>query len=279
MMKNILFICLILLSRITIAQDISPINSFDDVEEKLLHVNKETLVVFDVDEVLILAEDSFLHPDSHPYFSKRVNDLFSCVKSPEEKKHIENLLSLGFIQPKRFVIESTIVSVIDTLQKKGVKVIALTHSPRGSFGLVESLEEWRIHQLKELGIDFSCSFPSLFELEITKVSAKNERYPLFKKGILFSVGYSKGDVLKAFLKEIKYKPKKVIFFDDKKEHVETVVKAMKEENIVCEGFQYNGAKRYFKPVDEALNQIIFDHLIKKGNWLTETEAQQLKESS
>jgi len=163
-----------------------------------LNLEKDSLIVFDVDEVLLITEDTSLHPDGDEYLNRRIQTIFSSLKTLEEKREVERRLSLAFVQPKRRIIEPPVVPLIGTLQKKEVKTVALTHSPRGSFGLIPSLEDWRIKQLEDAGIFFSASFPSLAPFELDTVSKKIDFFPLYKKGVLFSSGYTKGEVLNDF---------------------------------------------------------------------------------
>jgi 5S rRNA maturation endonuclease (ribonuclease M5) len=61
---------------------------------------------------------------------------------------------------------------------------------------------------------------------------------LYKKGIIFCDLNHKGSMMVEFLKQIKYKPKKIIFVDDKMRNVINVEEAAKKLGIECIAIHY-----------------------------------------
>ncbi len=250
------------------------ISSLKEMDGELKKSDKKTLIVFDVDEVLITTEDHFIHPYADKVFLPLLGQAMLNAVTPEEKREVEEKLSLSITQPKRPLIEESSPKFIKKLQKKGFKVIALTSCPTGKFGHVPKFEHWRIEHLKELDISFASSFPKMGRHDFTEIAVSGKPAPVYEEGILFSPGYEKGKVLKAFFEKSNFYPSKVIFIDDRSENLDSVEAEMKALNIEFKGYHYTGAERFFKELDEALLNHQFDHLMRNGEWLTDTEVQE-----
>jgi hypothetical protein len=80
----------------------------------------------------------------------------------------------------------------------------------------------------------------------------NERYVLFKKGILFTSGTHKGKALFKFLDMINYKPKSIIFVDDKKHCLMQVRETCVEHGVPFTGFRYGFLDRKVKDLKNNL---------------------------
>lgn len=169
------------------------------------------------------------------------------------------------------LIESIVPAIVNKMQNQGIKVIALTSWPTGPLGLIPNLEKWRIEHLQLLEFNFARSFSEFTRLVFEELQDKEKYSPLYEDGILFSPGYNKGDILKEFLKQIKWRPSKVIFFDDLAENLESVDNALQSIGISFKGYQYLGAHRFFKPVDEKVLQYQFSHLFDTKEWLRDKE--------
>lgn len=237
----------------------------------------DTLVVFDVDDVLISAKDACFRP-------KRLKHLFKVIQQKydeiplEEHPALDEKLSLCYLSPERGLIEKDTPQLIANLQKQGIKVIALTHCPTGKYGLISSIESWRINHLKSFGIDFSRSFPSLGRHSFDQLANKRPP-PLYDSGVLFSYGYEKGEVLVAFLKHVQWTPKRIIFFDDLVGNHQSVSRSLDGLGINYTGYHYQGTNidsSEIEPETELdLMQFQLEHLLKHGVWLSDCEAEYL----
>lgn len=246
----------------------SQINSLEELKDEF---DESTLMVFDIDEVLITTEDHFNHPYAEKLLLSIMQQAISNAKTDDEKRELEKRLSLCILLPRRGVIEPNAPTIVSRMQQKGAKVIGLTSLPTGTFGLISQLERWRIEHLQSLNIKFTHDF---FELErrIFETLQDEEKYdPLYDEGILFSPGYHKGDVLKEFLKTINWKPSKVIFVDDLVENIASVHDALKSMGIPFEGYQYLGAHRFFKELNEEVISYQISHLLDTKEWLSDLE--------
>lgn len=254
------------------------------LEEIHKHIEKDQedlLIVFDVDEVLITSKDAFIHPECDSIFMKILRREFAKAKTPEEKQKLEYCLSLSLLKPERTLVEESTASFIRHIQDLGIKTIALTSCPTGKLGLVPKIEHWRIDHLQKMGIDFSASFASLDGSHFSEVPKKEVSFPdpLFEKGILFSYGYSKGEVLEAFLARMEWKPSKILFIDDLVENHHSLDKHLKTLAIPFLGFHYLGAILPPERIDVNLIEFQFDHLMEYEEWLSDEAIHLMKNTT
>jgi len=244
----------------------TPITKINELE---IDIDETTLIVFDIDEVLITTEDHFSHPYAEKVFLTQMQHAFDNATSDQEREEIEQKLSLCILSPKRILIEEESPALINSLQQRGAKVIGLTMCLTGSLGHISHIERWRLEHLRSLNINFTQSFSGIKHCILDNLKDHKKHTPLFEEGILFSPGYNKGDVLKEFLHHINFKPSKVIFIDDLIGHLESVESALHSVNIPCRAYQYMGAKPFFKPINTQVLEYQFKHLLNKGEWLSD----------
>ena len=224
--------------------------------------DEKTLVVFDVDEVLITTEDHFMHPYAKYVFFPMILKHIWMATSKEEEKDFEEALSFSYLLPKKLLIEEETPLLIKQLQEKGVEVLALTSFPIGSIGLIPDIAAWRVNLLKEFNLSFSREL--------------GKSFPLLREGVLFAEGHKKGDVLRDFFAYSGFYPSKVIFIDDLLSNVENVKSAMDSLGIECSAYQYMGANRFFKEkVDEDVLMYQVKQLIEKKQWISDKEVKRL----
>lgn len=205
--------------------EIKTIKSLQEAAGVLQSLDQQALVIFDVDETLIRASQGCFS------FKKLLSDLRFNFDFQEYVDSIHKL------NTEYFLIESDAPRLIRELQSKGIRVIALTAIYAGPYGIINSLEEWRFKQLYELGIDFSMHNPT--HMVLTKLPFRRKSYPVVYKGILVTAcSCTKGRALEALIKELVWKPSKVVFFDDQKHHVQSVSKQMSELGISCVAYHY-----------------------------------------
>ncbi len=156
---------------------------------------------------------------------------------------------------------------------KNIKYIALTAADTGKLGQIESMEDWRIQTLNDLGFDFSNSFPDIQPIIFKDLpSTRNPAtFATYKKGILFSSDIPKGVVLKAFLAGIKEQFKHIIFVDDLRNNLDSVESFCQEAGLTYQGFEYT-ANAISLPLDEKRVNFQIDTLINKNKWLSDIDA-------
>lgn len=240
--------------------------NLDILEKHIEYLDKDSLVVFDVDRTILVPTNLIFTPSGEHHFS---NFLKKLKEMGEDEKKVCSQIAL---QGKVCLIDKKILHILTTLKEKNIKTIALTAIPTGRFGLVPSAESWRVHQLISLGIDFDWSFniDSIVFDEFTG----NGCIPVFKQGVIASAKHPKGQVLCAFLKRIGWRPSQVLFVDDRLDYIDSVESELTKENIEHTSFHYTAALSSEEMFDQKLADFQFEYLIKNDIWLSDEEAQQ-----
>lgn len=281
MLKKVLLTIFVLFYFSPLFATFERINSLKELDKEFEKSDDHTLIVFDIDDVLIITEDQAFHKNADQILMPIVNEAIQQSKTPEAKKELETIHSLAITLPHHTLIEKETPSLIHQLQQKKVKVIALTAMYSGPLGVVSKMERWRVDQLKSFDIDFSSAFSDLKHISMIEIAKANQRAPLFEDGILFSRGYTKGEVLKAFLKYSGFMPTKIVFVDDMVENLDSVRKEIESlnQNIDFKGFEYIGAERLYRKLDPDVIQFQFNYLIQNKKWLSDLEVKKLMTSS
>ncbi len=260
---NFLFYMLAFLPACTFFKsDIKEINSVKEVKSVFDRASQNDLFVFDIDQVILEPSEPVMQAQfyDNPEFKKIIDNFYAFFMAKKNgEKHWDLFFSKMRLKVKAQPIEQKLIDNILALQKRNIKVIALTALEPGKVGVIDRLEDWRYKQLLGLGLDFSSSFAAqdiaLDELQKTEPAAKfkakngeNPRSAVFYKGIACTGCFPKGIVLKAFLEKVKCKPSHIYFFDDNRKNVESVIEEMKKMGIRCQGFVYKAAT-FNQPMD------------------------------
>lgn len=200
---------------------------------RLADHSKKTLVVFDIDNTLIVPENpAFQLPNV-----KGRKHLLKDIVPKWSKEEFSYAISLMGLEGFGVLLDQATPSIIEQLQDKNIYCVALTALNSGSFFGFEDTFSHRASQLLKHGIDFSKRCLSKTHLKFIELEQELGQHPEGRNGILFSNGeiVSKADVLLAYMKHSNFKPDHIIFIDDTKEHVETMSKTLDLHNIpnVC----------------------------------------------
>ncbi len=246
--------------------DITEIKSFRDIHSELGYADHNTLVIFDVDEVLITYDDMVLRPCGAHF----------CPSSWKgiDPKQVPYLISIMLNKGKIILVEPSAPRVINKLKTQGAKALALTAAQTGKFGVIQNAENWRLKTLKQFNLDFSNSFSKIQIMYFDKEEGRETDYPIFKNGVLFlgNEKNSKGTLLVKFLERIQWKPNKVIFIDDKMANLISVQSALKQGGIPFQGYQYKGVTQLPGEFNEQIAEMQFARLRKDHQWLSDSEA-------
>lgn len=193
-----------------------------DLAEYVL--NKETLVIFDLDEVILQAPQDF---SGDLMFSYMVGKGLKRGLSNDDA--VEDFVQT-YVEIQRNVqmelVEQDAKILIAQLQANHIPTIALTSR-------CVPIEERTIEMLLNLGIDFSKNAPSSYMLDLTM------RQPSFyKKGIIFTGQNHKGKLLLKFLDHLEIVPSRVIFINDKEKYLHQIGESMDERGIDYVGIRY-----------------------------------------
>lgn len=220
----------------------SKIIETQNIEDVLNYINKDTLVIYDIDNTIAKENNT----------TGWGGDQWLCA-------HVQNFINHGLERQKawdlalpiyfeaqhsdgfglEFVTENTF-NVIKESQKKADKVIVLTAR---SYPLVQLTLSF----LEKLGLNFlDNGFDEEFVFD--KVPGK------YTKGVFFCGAGNKGESLIELFKRINYWPKRVVFIDDKMKNVCALENSLKEYDVEFIGMHYTY-------LQEAANNFkLFDHL-------------------
>jgi len=270
MSRHCLFIQIIfLLFYATLSAKIIPISNIEDSQGYFEGLDSQSLVLWDVDETLIIPSDQVLHPENHMIRKALIQHYMGNLSKEKFEEFVSQILS----RTPYCLINHVVPHLISSLQNQGIHVMAFTAMGTGNYGSISSLEDWRIQQLRKLGIDFSRCFPQHSGLS-WKETISTKGFPAFKDGILCSDHLEKGPVLHNFLHKIQWKPAQVLFFDDLLDCLISVEQALETLNIPFIGFHYQASQLKLgkPPVDLKLAHYKFQFLVQNGIWLPDEEA-------
>lgn len=247
------------------------VDSFDPIIKELNKADQETLVVFDVDYVLLVPKDLISRPASHELRREEGNGLYPKIEKKVGEDKFMYLLSIKRSQEEMELVDARLSDIVKELQARSVKVIALTSQPYGPFGVIKDEGTLRVEELKKLGLDFRNAFSSLESFTLNIPSPKDQP-PLYREGIIFTDLSSKGEALIAFLQKMKWNPKKIIVIDDGRRNLEHIQEALKANHLNGLLFLYIDGRLAAEHPDPDLAQAQFDYLVKNEKWLSDEKA-------
>ncbi|MGI4775449.1 MAG: DUF2608 domain-containing protein [Janthinobacterium lividum] len=238
----------------------------NEFEKYLSHADNQTLVVFDIDEVIFTSKDQVLNPNYKSYRDVLEKKLAEQVDADKQKK-------LNFLLYKlrpRVIVDPNILRIFDFLLRKNIKTIALTHCPTGMIG-GDNFEILRVAQLKNFGIDFSKLLPHVIDVDLSTIST-DIGTPQFLNGVILTGKIEKGIVLREFLRKIAFKPKQILFIDDRIENLLSVQSMCADLEIEYVGFEYTAVADTLPiPFDEERANLQFQILMQESIWLSDEQ--------
>ena len=237
------FISICLLFVLVACSEQSRIFSTSDssfIEEELKEADKNTLVIFDINDVLFEQKELLFKKQNSTLLKNLLKEMSANMSNEEE----QTLYSVVVQRPVVYVDEN-FVRIIHDFQNKNVKVIALTNGLVGTYGYVKSMDRLLIQQLRDLDYHLEKSWLDLNNAQIYMTKSKDRKI-LFAEGIVFANKMiskaSKGESLLAFFKYADFYPKKVIFIDDKLKNLKSVSNILEKQGVEFIGFEYTKAK-------------------------------------
>lgn len=242
------------------------------VAQELNKTDRNSLVLFDVDYTLLLPKDAILRPCGRGLKGKFVREILENPVLVPVGKYTDGFLrSKAIYQAKAELVDEGVLPLIARLKREGIPTIALTLVEAGRLGMIPNMADWRLTEMRELGLEFDWSFPHAGYLEFDKEPGRSTT-PAYKGGVLFSARHSKGSIFKAFLEKVKWKPTKIVFIDDNRSFLQSVEAVAMEWGIPFVGIHYRGAEQAACEIDEALAEFQFRYLARYGDWLGDAEA-------
>jgi hypothetical protein len=260
--------------------EIKKIDSIEQARAQLLQATAQTLVVFDMDHTLMVPTEQLFNllfmsisdfdPSDHAFIQTLITKNKNLVAARKGFSYQVKLVSAILAKTHFIPVEQNTTTLVKELQARGIKVIALTSSNTGRFGSIESMQQWRLNNLHQIGLDFSASFAEQ-EITFTNLPAEFGFPAIFYHGILCAALNPKGKVLAAFLDKINWKPANIIFFDDSKQQSESIAAQMKKRGIPTTSYWYRGAYQKKFKLDQNLIQRQFDHWATHEEFLSTSE--------
>lgn len=254
------------------------------IRKTILSSPKDTLVLFDVDFVLIRPKDTVFIKQLDPDYHKFVRNFYKRLNACLENKDVAELRSIIFSSIPSVALTPDTPKVVQEIQSKGYKTLGLTMRGTGQFGRISSMEDWRINDLKSVGISFKNGLPDVAAGKLDSTIHTTEREndlhicsPAAVEGVLFTCAIPKGEVLRAYLDYIKVKPKRVIMVDDIAENIQTVSDYCVKNKIEFTGFEYTAAKEQAKliTIDKSVAKLQFAVLEVSKLWLSDEQAKHI----
>jgi FMN phosphatase YigB (HAD superfamily) len=223
--------------------------------------DQTTLVIFDVDDVLIAPTDEFAIRD--PIRKKLNKELFSRHGTTE----IKVLYSDFFRKRTVRLVNPGMIDLLKDLRDKKIPATALTKWYTGRYGSIAMMENLRFKGLDEVGISFIEISPFIRNMEFPDLKTE-DGIPMVKNGIILTAFADKGLVLEAALVKAQLKFKKIIFIDDSYAQIQSVEKICNKLGIAFIGIHYTEANLIPIPLLNASKEKLrFEVLEKEHVWL------------
>ena len=243
-MKRFYFTLLVTLWIFSCHATITQINDMEKVFDYFKNADSKTLVIFDVDMVLIQPSDPVFQMANINIHSAVVKRIIKEV--PVDKQMM--FFCLMTTSSKPMLIDTRIPQFLQEIVSRGIPTMALTANLTGEFDTVKNMEKIRVEGLHSLGIDFSKTAPDSNTFLLDDLTAFRGNYPAYLNGILFTNGIegSKGEAFLAFLEKTKISPNKIVFIDDQESNLINMEAAIQtlEPSIEYQGLHFLGALKY-----------------------------------
>lgn len=244
---------------------INKVHDFKEVIKAIEQTNNDSLVLFDIDEVVVMDADEYRL--THNYRK----ELVSNIEKRLSREQCELLMSVVLKDRTAKFVNDDILTIFALLKEKNIPTMGLTKLPTGKFGVIEDMIEWRVHELSELKVNFQEFSPLKDEIIVEDFNAGYGK-PILKDGIIYTAEYDKGAVLEYMLRKTNYSPKSIIFIDDVEENLLSLQETCSKLKINYQGFEFMGSAIVPEPdLDEQLEKIRFEILEKEYKWLTDEE--------
>lgn len=253
-----LFLCC-LFSTVSAFSEIRTIHHLNEIP--ISEFSTKTLVMFDLDDVLIYPQDALLQNWRKEW---KPEDIRSWT--PEED-------TIAWMSAKFQIMDPSGPDLINTLNEIRIPTIGFTSFAMDESDIIKSIPNWRSKHLQELGINFKMENEIVFPIQHGFVP------PSFEKGILYCGNFykkdkdNKGKILSLFLDWLDWSPRQVVFVDDGSYHIDSVKRELERRGIPFLGFLY--VPKDLDPIDEKVAEIQYETIINQKEWLSDEEAKNL----
>lgn len=230
------------------------------------HADQRTLVLFDVDGVLLEPTDAFNM--EHPLRQAHKKD----IRKHHKKPAIERIFVDFFNKWQVRLVHAKMPELIQHLKDEGIAASALTAWWTGAFGGIERMEEYRLRDLKSVGISFDGLSPFTQDMLLPPHPMTQPHHPMLFSGMILTDRSDKGASLERALEQIQHPFKKIIFIDDHTEYLEQVQQFCMGKNLDFVGIHYQeSSKKPLPDLDPTREALRFKILQEEEYWLTDDE--------
>ncbi len=219
---------------------IHEVHHFHEIKK---HVDMDTLVILDIDDTLLLPQQTL---GTDVWYRHRLNENKKRGLCPQAafEKTLNEWEAVRRLTKVKIVEEGT-DHIVKEMQDQGIRVMGL--STQGF-----SLAQVTASQLNDLNIFLDKNPPS-----------KEDHYfsigegVLYRKGILFTSGAPKGKALFALLDKIGYRPQHIVFINDKETHIVDVEGDAHEKEVKFTGLRYAYCDKRIEAFNPEIAEIQF----------------------
>ena len=242
---------------------------------------EETLVLFDVNDVLLAPDDAIL---SKPYRQKAMQKIRK-MHQLDQVSHVEGVHPVLQDDPQVTetfmdiwvkshidVVDQEGPRAIERIQALGYHALGLTNGITGKIGDVSDMVEYRTEELYRLGYHFKSSIGQN-GLRLGEEPLVGNGAPVYQDGIIYTSGLPKGPILGVFLRSLSFSPKRIVFVDDKKGNLASVAAFCHQYGIEFLGIHFKAidVKTQDQEWEERVSNCQFDYYEKFHQWLPDAE--------
>ncbi len=257
------FLCFLFLyclfSTVSASSEIRTIHTLDEISTN--EFSTKTLVMFDLDDVLIYPQDALLQN-----WRKEWKPEGMRAWTAEED-------TIAWMNAKFQIMDPSGPNLINMLNEKGIPTIGFTSFAMDESNIVKSIPDWRSRHLQELGINFNIEKEFVFPIQNGFVPPSFEKGTLYCGNIYKKDKDNKGKILSLYLDWLDWNPEQIVFIDDGKHHIESVKKELEKRGISFLGFLY--LPKDLDPIDEKVAELQYETIINQKQWLSDEEAKKI----
>ncbi|NRB10858.1 MAG: DUF2608 domain-containing protein [Rickettsiaceae bacterium] len=255
-LKTILFFSIALIfSDIYAKPDITQIHSLQSKYLKKITdvIDKDTIVLITIDDNFVLPKAAMFNHKLHNNF------ITNLVRKAEKNPHYLTIVTNWYAQRKIKLVEDGWPEFIESLKEKGATVYGICVMPIA----LKNIEQHRLSELKQLGINFSEKINDKKVVDIKDVRGWKS---MFYHGIIFTGRLNKIQPFIDLIKVTNIDPKKIVIFDNNRRDLTYMGKSMMVFNMWFYGVDYQAISKI--KVKPDLNIVKFQQkqLIYQGKW-------------
>lgn len=245
-------------------------NNISIVEDQTKNLDKNSLVIFDCDNVLTTVRVGTFNVQNKDFLKNYLRE------EPISKDEFYDKIRLVLINENTYIVNQRMVDLVMSLSKRNIRhIVATSYSVRPLKDVPDPMQ-WRIDNLHTMGYFFEKSWLDQND-DIVLNDFGTDHNPVFRKGILFCDIFSKGDCIRNFFEYVDWVPKKIVFIDDVLKNLSDVGEFCDENKIGYVGIEYLESQYVNShiPFSNNLGKIQMDCLMKKSIWLKDEEANKI----